>query len=145
MIKNNLVHLYFFSIIFMKKIIRMRVAKFFEKLFFVSMIICHIFFGQSMATDLNDYSICGLSKKIIQEAMSYSKNDTIKSIAVNSKCLDERNVHNNNCLTEQYKLIECLNKEYLLAQGKNTTLTCLEFNKFDNLLHINQIKYILYL
>jgi len=76
----------------------------------------HTFNGESLKVDPEDGSICGLSKKQIQKALSYSKK-SIKGIAIDAKCLEERN-NSNEYLAEQYKLIECLQKEYLLAKGK---------------------------
>jgi len=91
---------------------------FFEKLFVMLITVCHMFNGQTLKNDFEDNLICGLSKKQIHEAMSYSNKYSLKGIAKNSECLEEQNIGNDHCLTEQYKLIECLQKEYFLAKGK---------------------------
>lgn len=94
-------------------------VNFFEKLCFILITICHTFDGQLLKNDLENNLICGLSKKQIYEAMSYTNNKyKIKGIVKNLECLEEQNFTNDHCLTEQYKLIECLQKEYFLAKGK---------------------------
>lgn len=69
-----------------------------------------------MKADLEDSSICGLTKKQIQRALLHSKK-SFKGIAINARCL-KQNRSNSKCFSEQNKLIECLQKEYLLAKGK---------------------------
>jgi len=92
---------------------------FFKKLCFIFIIICHTFHGQLLKNDLENNLICGLSKKQVHEAMSYTNNKhKTKGIIKNLECLEERNITNDRCLTEQHKLIECLQKEYFLAKGK---------------------------
>ncbi|XP_022165295.1 uncharacterized protein LOC111030205 [Myzus persicae] len=89
---------------------------FFEKLCFILITICQTFHGQLLKNDLENHLFCGLSKKQIHEAMSYTNNKyKTKGIAKNVECLEERNITNDHCLTEQYELIECLHKEYFLA------------------------------
>lgn len=85
-------------------------------------IICHTYYAHTLIVDLEKNSICGLSKKQIQETLLCSKKYPNKGIAINSKCLQKQNIQNDQCLTEQYKLIECLRKECFLAQGKSTHL-----------------------
>jgi len=89
---------------------------YFEKLCFILMITFHTFNGQSMKAVPEDSSICGLPKKQIQRALSHS-NKSFNGIAMNARCL-ERNNSNSKCFSEQNKLIECLQNEYLLAKGK---------------------------
>ena len=91
----------------------------FQKICFILIAICHMFYGQLLKNNLEDNLICGLSKKQIHEAMSCTNKYSFKGIAINSECLEERNISNEHCLTEQYKLIECLQKEYFLAKGKH--------------------------
>lgn len=111
-----------------KKFIKMFRVHFFEKLSLVLILICYTSHGESVTNtteeNLEDESICGLSKKQIQEAMFFSSNSSvIKAILVDPKCLDSGlNVSQDQCLAEQYKLIECLEKECFLAKGKNTFL-----------------------
>lgn len=85
-------------------------------------IICHTYYAHTLTIDLEKNSICGLSKKQIQETLLCSQKYPNKGIAINSKCLKKQNIRNDRCLTEQYKLIECLRKECFLAQGKSTYL-----------------------
>jgi len=96
----------------------MVVENIFKKLCFILLTICHTFYGQSLKNNLEDNLICGLSKKQIYEAMSYTNKYSFKGITKNLECLEEQNISNDQCLTEQYKLIECLQKEYFLAKGK---------------------------
>lgn len=93
-------------------------VNFFEKLSFILITIFHMFYAQSLKNELDDNLICGLSKKQIHEAMSYNNKYSFKGIAKNTECLEGRNISHNQCLIEQYKLIECLQKEYFLAKGK---------------------------
>ncbi|CAI6345416.1 unnamed protein product [Macrosiphum euphorbiae] len=56
--------------------------------------------------------------------MSYTNNKyKIKGIVKNLECLEERNFTNDQCLAEQYKLIECLQKEYFLAKEQGNEVT----------------------
>jgi len=94
-------------------------VNFFEKLCFILITIFHTFHGQLLKNDLENNLFCGLSKKQIHEAMSYTNNKyKTKGIAKTSECLEERNMTSDRCLAEQYELIECLHKEYFLANGK---------------------------
>lgn len=101
---------------------------FFEKLSLVLILICNTFHGESVTNttekNLEDESICELSKKQIQEAMFYSSNSSaVKAILVDPKCMDGGlNVSQDQCLAEQYKLIECLEKECFLTKGMKTYL-----------------------
>ncbi|XP_026814730.1 uncharacterized protein LOC113554861 [Rhopalosiphum maidis] len=67
--------------------------------------------------------------------MSYSKKHSSKGIAKNSECLEEQNIGNDHCLTEQIKLIECLQKEYFLAEEQGNELTETNLAKKDKKLH----------
>lgn len=98
----------------------MHYINFNTKLIFVLIIFCHTCYGHTLTLDLEENSICGISKKKIEEILLYSKQYITKGIAINSKCLNERNIGNDKCLTEQYKLIECLRKECFLTEGKKT-------------------------
>ncbi|XP_027842180.2 uncharacterized protein LOC114123418 [Aphis gossypii] len=104
---------------------------FFEKLFVMLITICHMFNGQTLKNDFEDNLICGLSKKQIHEAMFYSNKYSLKGIAKNSECLEEQNIGNDHCLTEQYKLIECLQKEYFLAKEQGNEITETNLAKKD--------------
>lgn len=88
------------------------------KLEFFIMMIYGVFYGHSTIIDLEDGSICGLTKTQIQDLLSYSYEYPIKGIALSPKCLKAQNINNDQCLMEQNKLIECLQKEYYLAKGK---------------------------
>lgn len=77
----------------------------------------YTFDGQSMKVDLKNSSICGLPKKQIQMTLSHLKK-SVTGIAINATCLEEQNSSNNKCIAEQHKLIECLRKEYILAERK---------------------------
>ncbi|KAE9545200.1 hypothetical protein AGLY_000743 [Aphis glycines] len=90
-----------------------------------------MFNGQTLKNDFEDNLICGLSKKQIHEAMSYSNKYSLKGIAKNSECLEEQNIGNDHCLTEQYKLIECLQKEYFLAKEQGNEITETNLAKKD--------------
>ncbi|XP_025200913.1 uncharacterized protein LOC112598599 [Melanaphis sacchari] len=63
--------------------------------------------------------------------MSYSNKYSLKGIAKNSECLEEQNIGNDYCLTEQYKLIECLQKEYFLAKEQGNEVTETNLAKKD--------------
>lgn len=103
-----------YNLIFFKKLSH------FELEFFV-MMIYGVFCGHSTIIDLEDNSICGLTKKQIQDLLSYSNKYPIKGIALSPKCLEVQNVNYDQCLMEQNKLIECLQKEYFLAKGKTNS------------------------
>lgn len=93
-------------------------VNFFKTLCFI-ILICNAFCGQSsLITDLEDSSICGLSKKQIIDALT----DSVKSIAIDPKCLEDQVFKNDRCLIEQKKLIECLHKEFFLTNGKNINI-----------------------
>lgn len=85
----------------------------FVELSFILLIIFHTH-GQKF---LKDDDICGLTKKQIQEALSHSLKYSVNGIAINSDCLEGQNINNDQCLKEQSKLIECLQREYVLTKG----------------------------
>lgn len=85
------------------------------------MTMCHTIYGQ-LNINLED-SICGVPKKQIQEVMSYSNKMPLIGFALNSMCLEKQNINNDQCLKDQHKLIECLQKECFLAKG-NRIIYC---------------------
>lgn len=85
---------------------------------FFFILICHTFYGHSMAINQKDNEICGLTENQIQESLSHPNKYLMRGIAINPRCLKSENVVNSECLTEQNKLIECLQKQYMLAKGK---------------------------
>lgn len=88
----------------------------FKNLIIVILFICHTLNGQSsLINDLEDSSICGLSKNQILDALS----DSVKCIATDQKCLEDQLFKNDRCLKEQQKLIECLHKEQFITKGKH--------------------------
>ncbi|VVC44344.1 Hypothetical protein CINCED_3A021695 [Cinara cedri] len=80
-------------------------------------------FSGLFVTDSEENYICGFSKKQIQDTLLYAKKYPTKGIALNYACLKEQNIGNDRCLTEQYKLIECLRKECFLTNEQGNEIT----------------------
>lgn len=76
------------------------------------LLIFHVLYGYSTIIDQDDNSICGLTKKQIQESLSSSNEYPIRGIALSPKCLEVQNKNIDQCLAEQNKLIKCLQEEY---------------------------------
>lgn len=75
------------------------------------------YYENTIVIEPNEINVCGLNMKQIDELLSHS---AVKGITTNSKCSETQNFNSyQQCLNEQNKFIECLQKEYFITKGKN--------------------------